>query len=297
MRTVRRGLVGLALLLAASAAFAQAGLQPIPALEARVTDLTGTLALADRAALEQKLAAFEARKGAQVAVLIVPTTQPEEIEQYGIRVASAWKIGRAASDDGAILIVAKDDRTLRIEVGYGLEGALTDATANRIIDESIVPRFRDGDFAGGVNAGVDRMLAVIDGEPLPEPQRFATRSPGVLERLAPMLLFAVPVVGSILRAIFGGVLGPLLAGGIAFFVAWLATGSLLLAAFIALFAAVFAAAAGRRPRGRGRRGRHGGFGGMPGGWGGGLGGGGGFGGGGFGGGGGGFGGGGASGRW
>ena len=120
--------------------------------------------------LDATLQAFEARKGSQIAVLIVPTTSPESIEQFSIRVADAWKIGRKTIDDGAILVVAKDDRSLRIEVGYGLEGVLTDATAKRIIDEVIVPKFRTGDFAGGISDGVDRMLKVIDGEPLPAPK-------------------------------------------------------------------------------------------------------------------------------
>src|SRR6201985_587609 len=148
------------------AAFAQvAG----PPLSGRVVDQTGTLSSGDIDALTQKLKDFEARKGSQVAVLIVPTTQPEEIEQYSIRVAEAWKIGRKKIDDGAILLVAKNDRKLRIEVGYGLEGALTDGTSKRIIAEIITPKFRSGDFAGGISDGVDRIISVIDGEPLPAP--------------------------------------------------------------------------------------------------------------------------------
>src|SRR3981081_3123921 len=157
----------LALLLCwAFAAFADVA---VPPLTGRVVDQTGTLASGDIAALQQTLQNFEARKGSQVAVLIVPTTAPETIEQYSIRVAEAWKIGRRKIDDGAILVVAKNDRKLRIEVGYGLEGALTDATSKRIIDEIITPRFRNGDFSGGISAGVDRMIRVIDGEKLPAP--------------------------------------------------------------------------------------------------------------------------------
>ena len=114
-------------------------LQPVPKLEGRVTDLTGTLTAGEQTEIDSKLAAFEARKGTQLAVLIVPSTAPETIEQYGVRVASAWKLGRAKPDDGALLLIAKDDRALRIEVGYGLEGALTDATSKRIIDEIMVP--------------------------------------------------------------------------------------------------------------------------------------------------------------
>jgi uncharacterized protein len=277
----------------AATAFAQS-LQPIPELRARVTDLTGTLSSAEASALEERLAAFEARKGAQVAVLIVATTQPEEIEQYSIRVATAWQLGRAASDDGALLLVAKDDRALRIEVGRGLEGALTDATSNRIIDEAIVPRFRAGDFAGGVGAGVDRMLAVIDGEPLPEPQpAWDDGSLRGIEGVLPFALFAIPIAGGLLRRIFGRVLGPLLAGGVVFALVWFITGVFLIALAFALFTMLFAALAGSRPRGRYRRGHHPGWGSFGGG---GFGGGG-FGGGGFSGGGGSFGGGGASGRW
>src|ERR1700748_2982229 len=135
------------------AAFAQvAG----PPLSGRVVDQTGTLSSDDIASLTQKLKDFEARKGSQVAVLIVPTTAPETIEQYSIRGADAWKIGRKKVDDGAILLVAKNDHKLRIKVGYGLEGALTDVTARRIINEAIAPRFKEGDFAGGISEGLTR---------------------------------------------------------------------------------------------------------------------------------------------
>src|SRR5438876_6138698 len=136
----------------------------VPPLSGRVVDQTGTLSSGDIASLAQTLKSLEARKGSQVAVLIVPTTEPETIEQYSIRVAEAWKIGRKRIDDGALLVVAKNDRRLRIEVGYGLEGALNDVTAKRIIDEVITPKFRSGDFAGGISAGVDRIVRLIDGE-------------------------------------------------------------------------------------------------------------------------------------
>ena len=126
----------------------------VPTLAARVTDLTATLSAAEKQQLEASLAQFEAKKGAQIAVLIVPTTQPETIEQYGIRVAEAWKLGRKGVDDGALLLVAKEDRSLRIEVGYGLEGVLNDATAKRIVAEIIVPYFKRGDFHGGVQVFV-----------------------------------------------------------------------------------------------------------------------------------------------
>ena len=135
-----------------------------------MVDQTGTLAAGDIASLTQTLKDLETRKGSQIAVLIVPTTDGEAIEQYSLRVAEAWKIGRKKIDDGALLVIAKNDRRLRIEVGYGLEGALTDATTKRIIDEDITPKFKAGDFAGGVSAGVDRMVRVINGEKLPEPE-------------------------------------------------------------------------------------------------------------------------------
>jgi uncharacterized protein len=267
----------------------------VPALQARVTDLTGTLAADQKAALEGKLAAFEARRGSQVAVLILPTTQPETIEQFGIRVAEAWKLGRKGVDDGALLLVAKDDRALRIEVGYGLEGALNDATANRIIDEVITPEFKRGDFYRGIDLGTDRMISVIDGEPLPEPQRRqgGGRGVGSLGQILPLLFILTFVVSSFLQRIFGQLPGALVTGAGAGFLAWLVVGVLavsLLAGFLAFVFALFAAATPGRWSNRG--GPY---------WGGGLGGGGfgggGFGGGGFGGGGGGFGGGGASGRW
>lgn len=162
-----------ALLLSLSAASAQLA---VPELRARVTDRTATLSAAQLDGLERTLAAFEQRKGSQIAVLIVPTTAPETIEQYSIRVVDAWKLGREQVDDGALLLIAKDDRALRIEVGQGLEGALPDALAKRIIEETITPRFRQGDFAGGIDAGVAQMIGVIDGESLPEPGGARSRS-------------------------------------------------------------------------------------------------------------------------
>ena len=168
----------------------------------RVTDQTATLTNEQKSALEQTLRSFEARKGSQVVVLIVPSTAPETIEQYALRVAEQWKPGRKNVDDGALLVVAKDDRTLRIEVGYGLEGALTDADSKRIISEIIVPRFRQGDYYGGITAGVDRILRVIDGEPLPKPEKGAPRVADLTFSNLPILL-VVLAAGGLLRAIFG----------------------------------------------------------------------------------------------
>jgi uncharacterized protein len=176
-----------------------AGGIPVPPV-ARVVDQTGTLTAENRAALERMLEQFEARKGSQIAVVIVKTTAGEPIEQFALRVGEQWKLGRKRVDDGAILVVAKDDRALRIEVGYGLEGALNDATAKRIVSDVIVPRFRENDFFGGISAGLDRMIRVIDGEPLPQPAREAPAVSGGLFQSLPVLLIAALVIGGVLRA-------------------------------------------------------------------------------------------------
>ena len=181
-------------------AFAALADVAVPPLTGRVVDQTGTLS-SDIAALTQTLKDFETRKGSQIAVLIVPTTAPETIEQYSIRVAEAWKIGRKKIDDGAILLIAKDDHKLRIEVGYGLEGALTDVTAQRIIDEVITPKFKSGDFSGGISAGIDRIIRVVDGEPLPVPAPQASHGSNsddwisFLNPLNPFTIFGVLVLG------------------------------------------------------------------------------------------------------
>jgi len=292
MRIAGLGLAAFVALAAAAPAVAQS-LQPVPALTARVTDLTGTLTAPERTALEQKLAAVEARKGAQVAVLIVPTTQPEAIEQYSIRVVDAWKLGREKPDDGALLLVAMQDRALRIEVGRGLEGALTDLAANRIIDETITPRFREGDFAGGISAGVDRMIQVIDGEPLPEPEKH-WKGPEGVGSILPILFFVIFFASTILRAVFGRALGSVASGGVAGGITWFVTQALGVSMGVGLVGLLLSLMMGFGGGGRWSSGpRHGGW--TTGGWGGGGFGGGG--GGGFRGGGGSFGGGGASGRW
>ncbi|MGN6452497.1 MAG: TPM domain-containing protein, partial [Steroidobacteraceae bacterium] len=275
----------------------------VPALAARVTDLTGTLTAEQQTALEQRLAAFEARKGSQLAVLIVPTTHPEEIEQYSIRVVDKWKLGRGTVggkkvDDGALLLIAKDDHRIRIEVGYGLEGVLTDAMSNRIISETIAPAFREGNFYEGIDAGVGQMMKLIEGERLPPPEHaWQSGRRGTGGNIFPQLLFAVLIGSVLLRAVFGRTLGSVFTG--------LGSGALVWIAGYALALAVAAAIGGflltllmglARGSGWSSTPRSGGFGGGWGGFGGGIGGGG-FGGGGFSGGGGGFGGGGSSGSW
>ena len=271
---------------------------PVPAYSGRVVDQTGTLSGSAVARIEGKLASLEEQKGSQVAVLIVPSTQPEEIEQYGIRVADAWKVGRKTVDDGAILIIAKDDRRLRVEVGRGLEGVIPDAVANRIIEETITPHFKSGDFDGGVEAGVDQIIGLVDGEPLPEPDhRWEHGSGGSLGHLLPVLLVVTLVGSGVLRALLGRFFGSVATGGIAGGLAWIISHLMPIGIGAGVLAFGFALLANGWSRGwTVGRGGWGGFGG--GGFGGGFGGGGGGSGGGFGGGGGGgFSGGGASGSW
>ena len=285
--------VALPLLLGLALASGAQDLQQIPKLAARVTDLTGTLTAGQQTALEQKLSAFESAKGAQLAVLIVPTTQPEAIEQYSIRVVDAWKLGRKGVDDGALLLVAKDDHRVRIEVGRGLEGVLTDALSNRILDETVKPAFRQGNFYGGIDAGLEQMMKLVSGEPLPPPeQRWQPGRRGHGGGLLLPLLFAVFAGSVVLRGIFGRSLGSVLTGAGAGLLVWIAGYALALAGLAAIGAFLFTLLGGL---GRGSGWSSGGFGGGWGGFGGGLGGG--FGGGGFSGGGGGFAGGGASGSW
>lgn len=262
----------------------------VPALESPVTDLTQTLSVEQRRALEQRLLAYTERTGTQVAVLLVPTTGAETIEQYSLRVVEQWQLGRRDVDDGVLLLVAKDDRALRIEVGYGLEGALPDVLANRIIQQVIAPRFRSGDFAGGVDEGITRILAVLEGESLPEPERRSSENIGGL--LFPLFMAAV-VVASMLRSALGALGSAAVAGGVTGIVVWLVSQAWLMTLGAAAAAFVFVLfggsgggggwTSGSRRSGSGYRGGWGSSGGSFGG--------------GFRGGGGSFGGGGASGRW
>jgi uncharacterized protein len=284
----------LCLLLIAGAALA---LVPVPPLKARVTDLTGTLNARQKASIERELKAFEARKGSQIAVLIVPTTRPEAIEQYSIRVVDKWKLGRKNVDDGALLLIAKNDRALRIEVGYGLEGALPDAIANRIIDEIITPRFKRGDFYGGIQAGVQTMMKVVQSEPLPKPIRHAQENGSSPAFTLPSIIFFAFIVGQLFRGFIGSLPTALGMAAVSAGMAWLLLGTFLgglLCGLVVLVILLFGGPYINGSFGRGGYYSRGGY------WGGGMGG---FGtsgslsGGGFSGGGGGFGGGGASGRW
>ena len=264
---------------------------PVPPLTGHVIDQTSTLTTEQKATLEQTLAAFEARKGSQLAVLMVASTAPEAIEQYALRAAEQWKLGRKKIDDGVILVVAKADRALRIEVGYGLEGALNDATSKRIISETILPLFKQQDFYAGITAGVGQIIRVVDGEPLPQPgdkRSTGLGDIGSLGQYVPILFVLAVVGGGVLRAALGKVPGAVVTGGAVAVLAWFVAGAVSIAVVAGVIALFFTLLGG----GLGGRGMGGYYGGM------GRGGGhGGFGGGGFSGGGGGFGGGGASGRW
>ena len=292
MNAARASILALLLCWACSAL----ALVAVPPLSGRVVDQTGTLTAGDIASLTQTLRDLETRKGSQVAVLIVPTTDGEAIEQYSLRVAEAWKIGRKKIDDGALLVIAKNDRRLRIEVGYGLEGALTDATTKRIIDEDITPKFKTGDFAGGVSAGTERMVRVINGEKLPEPEPPHWQDSGLLNGIDPFnpfVLAFVFIVGGVLRAALGRLVGSAATGGFVGVLAWLLVGSLGAAAVIGVLVFLISAFIDLIPSGGGRGTRGGWSSGGGGNWGSGSG----SSGGGFSGGGGSFGGGGASGSW
>lgn len=275
----------------AAAALLQPGVEvsaqqlvPVPALTARVIDQTGTLSPAEQAELEERLAGLEQRKGSQIAVLIVGSVRPEAIEQYAIRVADAWQLGRDGVDDGLLLLVAKDDREVRVEVGYGLEGAIPDARANRVIEEFLLPGLRAGDYAGGIRAGIDALIALVDGEPLPEPP--ATNVATGRGELLPFIFFLAVVSGAVFRRLFGQLPGALATGALASGVTWFLIGALgitLLMALVGFFVGLNAGRRGGRWVSRGPGGFGGGAAGRAGG--------------GFRGGGGGFGGGGASGRW
>jgi len=274
------------LLLASQLAFA---LVEVPAFTARVQDFTQTLSTPEQAAFEAKLKSFEETKGSQIAVLIVPTTQPEVIEQYAIRVVDEWKVGRKDVDDGLLLLIAKQDRKIRIEVGYGLEGAVTDLYAKRIINQIITPKFKQGDFAGGIDGALDALIGLVNGEDLPAAKQ-ANIDGAFLENLLPLLLFGGMISGGILRSMFGTFFGSAANGGLIGTILVFIGLSLLSAGVIGIIAFFFTIMMGSRgmngysgypARGGGRGGGFGG--GMGGGFGGGLGGG--------------FGGGGASGSW
>jgi uncharacterized protein len=277
---LKTGLAALIAMLIFASFNVYAELVAIPAIKTRITDLTQTLSAEQKNQLEAKISAFEQQSGSQIAVLIIASTQPEDIAQYSIRVADAWKLGREKPDDGLLILVAKDDNKMRIEVGYGLEGAIPDLTAKRIISEIMAPSFKQGDFYGGLNNATDKLIALVSGEQLPAPNKQVSDNVG-FENILPILLFGGLILGGIMRAIFGNFFGGAINGGAVGVLAWLFGGGIFAAILFALLAFVFTLIG---PVGLSQMGG-GGFGGGR------------SGGGGFSGGGGGFGGGGASGNW
>lgn len=299
MRWARAWAWAAAVLLAAAAALAQ-DVVPVPKLAARVTDQTGTLPPAQRDALEERLRAFESAHGSQVAVLLVPTLGGETIEEFAGRVADSWQLGRKGIDDGVLFLVAMQERRMRIHTGRGVQGTLTDALSKRIVAENVAPHFRAGDYAGGVQAGVEAILKAVEGENLPAPARKspAPRADGISSYANFLMLgfFLVPIVAMVLRGIVGRFFGAGLTSGITGLAAWLVFGSIAFGIIAAMLAFIFTLFTGS---GIARGAHRGGWGGgsLPGGWTSGGGGGSWGGGGGFSGGGGGFDGGGASGSW
>ena len=241
-RGVVTGVAALVLLVLVHSGVRAQDVLPVPPLSAHVIDTTATLSSAQQQALDAKLQAFEAASGAQVVVLVVPTTQPEDIASYANRVANTWQIGRREIGDGLLLIVAKNDRQLRIEVAKTLEGAIPDLAAKRVIDQAITPQFKQGNFAGGLDEGVTQIMALIKGEALPAPQvssggRRANSGFQWMD-LAVFLFFAVAAGGSIAQRVFGTKLGSALTGGAAGVVALVLTSSVVVAVLVALAALV-----------------------------------------------------------
>ena len=305
MRTLGRLLAGAAAIAFAASAFAATPTDPIPVpkLTARVIDQTGSLTAAERDSLEAKLRALEQARGSQIAVLLVPSIGPEAIEEFAGRVTDEWKLGRKGVDDGVLFVVAKQERKMRIHTGRGTQGTLTDALSKRIVSDLVAPRFRTGDFAGGIDAGVDAIIKAIEGESLPLPEvKKSARKVDTMSSFSNFLilgLFLVPLVGLVTRSMLGRGVGAVATSGIAGAAAWFIAGSILFGMVAALIAFLFTLfSGGGGGVGGVTRGTRGGWGGgwIPGG-GGSPSGGGSFGGGGFSGGGGGFDGGGASGDW
>ena len=230
----------LALLVSLCLLIISAGAQTaLPLANAHVTDLTNTLTADQKAVLEKQLSEFEMLKGSQLIVVIIPTTGDEAIEQYSIRLADTLKVGRKGIDDGAILLIAKDDHAVRIEVGYGLEGVLTDYTCKKIIDSYIIPSFREDDYFGGIRAGIGVMINLIQGEQLPPPK--VPKKPNVsISGILPILF----IIGFFLRTFFGRVLGGFLTGGAIFIVTWIALGEISVALFFSILSFVFVLAGG-----------------------------------------------------
>ena len=226
---------------------------PIPPLTGRVLDITGALTAGQKRELEASLEAFETRKGSRIAVLITGTTYPEPIESFAIRVAETWKIGRKGVDDGIVVVMAKSDQAMRIEVGYGMERAVPDAVAKRLIEEEFIPKVREGDVYGGLRAGLDRLMRVIDGEPLPEPKQEAGRGSDLRSIEAYYVLFLVIVIAGagLLRALFGRLPAATMVGLGTGLLAWLIVAQVIVAALVGIVAFIFTLAGGGHRSGAG----------------------------------------------
>ena len=237
-------------LLGVSGSQAATGLVDIPPLSSAVTDLTQTLSAEELTALNEKLTQFSQQTGSQIAILMLPTTQPEDIAQFGIRLADAWKIGRARQDDGVIVIVAKQDRKMRIEVGYGLEGAIPDAIAKRIVAGQLSPAFKQGQFYAGLDLATDTLMKLIQGEQLPAPVKAqpAAGQDGLMHWL-PILMFAAIIVGAILRGILGAFFGSALTGGVLAMLAGFLGATLLIVGLVGLAGFIFTLAMGSSGQG------------------------------------------------
>src|SRR5258708_2486927 len=243
MMRLMRAVAAAALLLAFCAVAEDA---PIPPLAGRVVDLNGTLTAEQKRELGASLEAFEKRKGSQIAIIITGTTFPEPIESFAMRVAEAWKIGRKGVDDGIVVVIAKSDRAMRIEVGYGLEGAVPDAIAKRLIEEEFVPKFREGDFYGGLRAGVDRLLRVVDGAPLPAPKGEAGRGsePGLIEAYLIFFMAIVIAVGGVWRTLCGRLPAATIVGAGTGLLAWLIIAPVVVAVLVGTVGFIFTLASG-----------------------------------------------------
>ena len=253
MRSAWRLVAALGLILFSAVGLAADELVAIPPLKARVTDLTGTLSRDQASSLEADLAQFEKARGSQLAILLVPGTQPETIEAYSIRVAEAWKLGRKGIDDGILILVAKNDRKLRIEVGRGLEGAVPDAVAKRIVAEVIGPRFKEGDFHGGLRAGVAKLQAVIGGEALPPPKPAGRQGSKTmdLETLFIVGMVIATLLGAVMNRWFGRLGGSTVTAGVVGGLAWLVTSSAVAALIGAILVFIFVLAFASSGRGSG----------------------------------------------
>lgn len=241
--TLKASLLALCAVLLFVSVHVRAEFVAIPVLKTRVTDLTQTLTADQQSQLETKLATFEREKGSQIAVLIIPTTAPEDIAQYSIRVVDVWKLGREKQDDGILLLVAKNDRKMRIEVGRGLEGPIPDLIAKRIITEVMAPRFKQGDFYGGINSSIDTLIGLVSGEQLPAPTSPRMHA-GNLENMLPLLFFGAVILASMLRSIFGRGIGGVLNGGIVAGLAWILGVGLILTIVFGLLAFILTIAGG-----------------------------------------------------